>query len=138
MCFQGLDEILQPVRLMEGNHRIFDGDSSFFSELAQGSGDGLARGAGHGRHLLVGEEERKTKAPVHMFADLVRQFEEQAAKASSDSFGKGNAAGVLQGETIFLAEALNGPHLGFPVVAKESQEPLAFHRAKLGRCQGFG
>jgi len=123
---------------MESDHRVFDRDRALFTELAQGAGHGFAGGAGHGCHLFVSEEERKTESSIDVLANLVGEFEEQAAEATGDGFGEGDAAGVLQGEAILLAEALNGAHLRFPVVAKEGQEAFAFDGTELRGSQGFG
>lgn len=134
---QRLIKVLQPIRLVQSDHRVLDCDGALFAELAKGSGDRLAGGAGHRRHFLVGEKERETKSSIHVLADLVGEFEEEAAKAPSHSFSKGDAAGVLQCKAVFLAETLNGPHLGFTVIAEEGQKPLTLYGTKLGRRQRF-
>ena len=48
-----------------------------------------------------------------MLADLVRKFQKQAAEPAGNGLSQGDAARVLQGKAIFLADALNGAHLGF-------------------------
>ena len=80
----------------------------------------------------MGEEQRKAIAPVDLFADLMSEFEEKAAEAACNGLGKSNAAGVLEGKPVFLADALDGSHLGFAVVAKKREKALALHRAQLG------
>ena len=127
-----LDEVLQPVRLMQGDHGVFDGDGALFAELTQGARYGLACCAGHRGHLLVGKEQREAIAAVYVFADLVGKFEKQSSEAARDSLSKSDAAGVLKGKAVFLADALNGAHLCFAVIAQKGEEPFALDRAQLG------
>ena len=132
------DEVLEFVGLVKGNHGVFDGDRALFAELTQGAGYGLTCCAGHGCHFFVGEEQREAVAAVYVFADLVGKFEKQSSEAACNSLSKGDAAGVLQGEAVFLADALNGAHLGLAVVTQEGEEPFAFDWAELCGGQRLG
>ena len=82
------------------------------------------------------EGEAESAAP-QVFADLMGKFQQQAAKPGSHSFRQGDAAGILEGEPIFLANALDGPHLGFFVRPQEAEEPIALHGTQLGRREGL-
>ena len=116
---------------MESDHGVFDGDGAFFAELTQSACYGLARRACHGGHLFVREEQREAVAAVYMFTDLMGEFEKETTEAARDSFCEGDAACVLEREAVFLADALNGTHLGFAMVAQEGEESLAFNGAEL-------
>jgi len=116
---------------VEGDHGILDGDRALFAELTQSACYGLTGGAGHGGHFFVGEKQREPVAAVYVFADLMGKFEEESPEAASNRFGQSDATGVLQGKAVFLADALNGAHLGFAMIAKEGEEPFAFDRTKL-------
>ena len=118
--------------MVEGDDGVFDGDGAVFAELAERAGYGFAGGARHRGHLFVCEEQREAIAAVDVFADLVGEFEKESAEAACDCFSKGDAACVLKGEAVFLAEALNCAHLGFAMIAEEGKEPLAFNGAELG------
>ena len=73
-----------------------------------------------------------------MLADLVGQLQQQPSQAGGHGLGQRDAAGVLQGEAIFLADALDGAHLRFLVAAQEVEEPFALDGAKLGSGQRLG
>ena len=75
---------------------------------------------------------------VQLFANLAGQFQQQAPQTGRDCFRKGDAAGVLQGEAVLLADALNGAHLGLLVVAQEGEKALALNGAQLGGGQRLG
>ncbi len=131
-----LQQRLQPLGMKEGHDRVFNADPAILAELAESAGDGFPGGAGHGSHLLMGEQQRKTEpAVVQVLADLLSQFHQQPAQARGHGFGQGNPAGILQGETVFLANALHGPHLGFFMGAQKAEKALPFDRAKLGGGQ---
>lgn len=119
---------------MEGDHGIFDRDGTLFAELAEGASDGFACRACHGSHLFVGEKQRESIPAVYMLSDLVSKLEEEAAEAASHGLGEGDAASVLKCEAIFLADALNGAHLSFAMIAKEGEESFAFDGTEL--CRG--
>jgi len=58
--------------LVNGDEGIFDGDPTVFAELSEGASDSFARGADHGGHLLVGEQEGEAEFAVfEMLADLM-------------------------------------------------------------------
>lgn len=134
-----LNEGLQAFGLLEGEDGTLNRDPPIFAELAEGAGDGLAGGAGHRGHLFVGEEERKAVgAALDVFADLVRELEEEAREAGGDGFGEGDAAGILEREAVFLADALNSAHLGFFVRAQEGEESIALNGAQLSVREGLG
>ena len=81
----------------------------------------------------------KRKPPlVQMFADLMGQLEQQAAQARGYGFGQRDAAGILKGEAVFLADALDGAHLRLLVAAQEAEEPVALDGAELGAGQRLG
>jgi hypothetical protein len=125
--------------MVDGDERVFDGDPAFFAELAQGAGDGFAGGASHGGHLLMGEQEREAEdAGAGLFADLVGQLEQQAAEPGGDGFSQRDAAGILQGEAIFLADALDGAHLRFLVGAQEAEEAVTLDGAQLRGGERLG
>ena len=124
--------------MMEGDHRVFDGDRALFAELAEGARNGFARGTCHGGHLLVRQKQRKAVAAVYMLADLVSEFEKEPSEPAGNCFGQGDATGVLQGEAVFLADALNGAHLCFAMITEEGEEPFAFYGTKLRGCERFG
>jgi len=69
----------------------------------------------------------------------VRRFDWpiRAAAVQAGSYGlrKSDAAGVLQGKAVFLADALDGAHLRFFMAAQEVEEPLALDGAQLGGGQ---
>ena len=131
-----LEQRLELVRIMEGHQGVFDRDPAVFSELAERAGDCFTRGAGHGRHLLVREQQWEAElAGIEMFADLIGQFEQQPSQAGSYGLRKSDAAGVLQGKAVFLADALDGAHLRFFMAAQEVEEPLALDGAQLGGGQ---
>jgi len=116
---------------MEGDHGIFDCDRTFFTELAESARHGLTRGASHGGHLFVREEEREAIAAIHVLADLVRKFEKEASETACNGFCERDAACVLEGETIFLTDALDGTHLCLTMIAQEGEKSLAFDGAEL-------
>ncbi len=74
----------------------------------------------------------------NVFANLVCQLEQQATEPSRNGFRERDAARILQRKTIFLANALNGAHLRFFVIAKKAQKSLSLDRTKLGRRQRLG
>src|ERR1017187_3698404 len=124
--------------MVDRNERVLDRYPPVFAELAQSAGDGLACGTGHRCHLFVGQKQRKTEsAGFQMVADLVCQFKQKPPRSCRHSFCKGNTAGILKSEAVFLADALHGAHLGFLVAAQEDMEPLTLHRPKLRRRQGL-
>src|ERR1035438_4807760 len=119
------DHVLQLLRLVDGYQRVFDGDPAVFAELSQGSGDGLASSAGHRSYLFVGQQQRKAVTAFgQVLADLVGQFEKQASQACGHGLSQRNAARILQGKAVFLADALNGAHLRLLVIAQEALESL--------------
>jgi hypothetical protein len=125
--------------MMQSHQRIFDRDPSIFAELPEGTGDGLARGAGHGSHFLVGEQQREAElAGVEVLANLIGQFEKQPSQAGGHCFREGDAAGVLEGEPVFLADALDRAHLRFLVAAQEVKEPFPLDGTQLSIGQGLG
>ena len=133
-----LNESLEALRLVDGDDRILDRDPAFFAKLAEGAGDRFAGGTRHRRHLFVGEEERETEgAAVEVLADLMAQLKEQAAKAGGHGFSEGDAASILKGKSVFLADALDSAHLGFLVCAEEAEESLALYGAQLGGGEGL-
>ena len=83
----------------------------------------------------MGEQKRKPEfAGLEMFANLVRELQQQSSQPGSHRFREGNAACVLQREPVFLADALHGAHLGFLVAAQEVEEPFALNGPQL--CGG--
>jgi len=84
------------------------------------------------------EKQRESVTFVYVFADLVSEFEQETAEAACNGFGEGDAACVLESKAIFLADALNGAHLSFAMIAKEGEEALAFDWTKLRGCKRFG
>lgn len=123
---------------MDGHDRIFDRDPALLAELAKGAGHGFAGCACHGGHFLVGKQERETECSIiHVLADLVGELEEQTSEAGGHGFRQGDAAGVLESEAVFLADALDGAHLGLFVIAEKAEEAVAFDGAELGRGQRF-
>lgn len=129
---------MKGVGVVDGDHCILDGDPAFFAELAQGAGDGFAGGAGHGGHFFVGQQEREAESAIDALADLMAEFVEETAEASGDGFCESDAAGVLESEAVFLADALHGAHLGFFVGAQEVLKAVALDGAELGGREGFG
>lgn len=79
----------------------------------------------------MGEQEREVTGSLLVFPDLMGEFEHEAAQAAGDGFCKGDAACILQCEAIFLADALDGAHLGFLVGAEKVKEAVALDRAQL-------
>jgi len=105
----------------------------------EGAGNGFAGGAGHGGHLLVSQQQRKAEAAlIQVLADLMGQFEEEARQAGSHGLGQRDAASVLQGEAVLLADALDGAHLGLLVAAQEAEESFPLDGAELGGGQRLG
>lgn len=133
-----LDEVLKPVGLVKGDHGIFDCDRALFSELAQGAGHGLSCRACHGSHLFMRKQQREAIAAVDMLADLVGEFEEKTPEATGNRFSESDAACVLKREAVLLADALNGAHLRFAMVAEECEKSLALNGAKLRWGERFG
>jgi len=134
-----LVERLETLWLVNGHDRVFDGNPVLFAKLAEGTGDGFAGGAGHGGHFLVGEEKREAKRPiVEVLADLMAKLEQEATESGGHGFCKSDAAGILKGEAVFLADALDGAHLGFLVGAEEAEEAIAFDRPQLGGGERLG
>ena len=121
--------------MVEGDHGVFDCDRAFFAELAQCAGHGFTSGARHGRHLFVREKEREAVAAVYVFANLVGEFEEQPPQTARHRFSERDAACILKSKAVFLADALNGSHLSFAVIAKEGEEAFPFNGAKLSGGQ---
>jgi hypothetical protein len=69
----------------------------------------------------VGQQEREAEtAAVEVLADLVRQLEQQTTQPRRHSFCERDAARVLKGETVFLADALHGAHLGLFMTSQKS------------------
>ena len=124
--------------LVKGNQGIFNGNPPLFAALAQCTGDGFASGAGHGSHFLVGEQQRKAEAAsIEVFADLVGQFEEQSPQSGGDGLCQGDTAGILQGETVLLTDALDSTHLGFFMGTQKDEEPVALDGTELGGGKRF-
>ena len=119
--FGALDEGLEVFRMVKGDQRVLDGDPTVLAELAEGAGNGFAGGAGHGGHLLVGEKQRESET-----------------EARGHSFGQSDPAGILKGEAVLLADALDSAHLRFLVAAQEAEEPVALDGTELGVGQGLG
>jgi len=58
-----------------------------------------------------------------------------ATEPSRNSLRKGDTACILQRETVFLANTLNGAHLRLFVIAEKTQKSFSLHRTKLGWSQ---
>ena len=87
----------------------------------------------------MGQQEREAVAAViHVFADLMGQLEEQPSQARGHGLSQRDAAGILQREAVFLADALDGAHLRLLVAAQEAEEPVALDGAELGAGQRLG
>lgn len=80
----GLDQVLEPFRLVESNDRVFNRNASIFAELTKGARHGFPGGASHGGHLFVSQEQREPESAIYMLADLVCQLQQQAAKPSGN------------------------------------------------------
>jgi len=84
----------------------------------------------------VSEKKRKPDGSgIQVFANLVCQLEKQTTEPSRNSLRKGDTACILQRETVFLANTLNGAHLRLFVIAEKTQKSLSLHRTKLGWSQ---
>jgi hypothetical protein len=84
----------------------------------------------------MGQQERKMEpASFDVFADLMGKLQQQAAEPAGDGFSQRDAASVLEGKAVFLADALDGAHLGFLMGAQKAEEPVALNRAQLGGSQ---
>jgi hypothetical protein len=116
--------------LVEGDQRILNGDPTLLAKLPQSAGNRFAGGAGHGGHLLVGEQQREAEAAsIQVFANLMGQLQQQAPKSRGNGLGQGNAASVLQSKAVFLTDALDGAHLSFFVAAQKGEEAVALDGA---------
>ena len=79
-----LDQGLQPIWLMDGHKRVLDRDPTILAELTQGTCHSFSRSARHGRHLFVSQQKREPiSAAVHLLANLVGKFQQQAAQTGS-------------------------------------------------------
>src|SRR5215469_354019 len=134
-----LDERLQAVRLVDGDEGVLDGDPSLLAELTQRARDGFPGGARHGSNFFMSQEQREMVSPAfEVFADLMRQLQQEAAEPAGNGLGEGDAAGVLESEAVFLADALDCSHLGFLMSAEEAEEPFPLDRAQLGVSKRLG
>ena len=76
-------------------------------------------------------------ASFDVFADLMGKLQQQAAEPAGDGFSQRDAASVLEGKAVFLADALNCAHLGFLVAAQEVEKALALNGTELRGGQRF-
>ena len=83
----------------------------------------------------VSNSGKRNSPRVEVLADLIGQFEQQPSEAGGHGLSESDAAGVLQGKAVFLADALHGAHLRFFVAAQEVEEPLALDGTQLGGGQ---
>jgi hypothetical protein len=73
-----------------------------------------------------------------VFANLMREFEQEASEATGNGLRKRDAACILQCKAVLLADALNRAHLGFAMIAEESEKAFTLDGSKLRRCQRLG